>query len=68
MKKKDQVIQNREQLVNILVSKASLKQDIADDCEKVFVMLKDAIKKELLGLQEKITDKRVRLSFKEKGN
>ena len=68
MKKKDQVIQNREQLVNLLVSKASLKQDIADDCEKVFVMLKDAIKKELLGLQEKITDKRVRLSYKEKGN
>jgi hypothetical protein len=68
MKKKDQVNQNREQLVNLLLSKASLKQDIADDCEKVFVMLKDAIKKELLGLQEKITDKRVRLSYKEKGN
>jgi hypothetical protein len=44
-----------------------LKQDISNDSEKVFALLKAHIKIELAELQKSVTDKRVRLSFHEKG-
>jgi hypothetical protein len=59
--------ENRKQLLDLLTHKSSLKQDIADDCEKVFDLLKQSIKKEIEELQRTINDQRVRLSFHEKG-
>ena len=43
MKQEKAIAKNREALKQLLMDKSSLKQDIADDCEKVF----DAFKKML---------------------
>ena len=65
--KKNPIENNRAQILQVLLDKSALKQDIADDAEKVFSSLKTHIKNELIELQKKVTDKRIRLSFKEKG-
>ena len=59
--------ENRKQLLDLLLNKSALKQDIADDCEKLFEMMKTAIKKEIDELQNAVSDSRIRLSFHEKG-
>jgi hypothetical protein len=59
--------QNRHHLVDLLNEKATLKQDIADDCEHVFEELKVVINKEVEALKEKVTDERVRLSVDDRG-
>jgi hypothetical protein len=58
---------NRAQILQVLLDKSVLKQDISNDTEKVFALLKSHIKIELAELQKSVTDKRVRLSFHEKG-
>jgi hypothetical protein len=58
---------NRAQILQVLLDKSVLKQDISNDSEKVFALLKAHIKIELAELQKSVTDKRVRLSFHEKG-
>ena len=58
---------NRAQILQVLLDKSVLKQDISNDTEKVFALLKAHIKIELAELQKSVTDKRVRLSFHEKG-
>jgi len=60
--------QNRKIILDLLLNKSALKQNIADDCEQVFLSIKEAIKKEIDALQKKIKDNRIRLSYKEKGN
>lgn len=60
--------QNRKVILDLLLNKSALKQNIADDCEQVFITIKDTIKKEIDALQKKIKDQRIRLSYKEKGN
>jgi hypothetical protein len=64
---KDPLEANRTQLLKLLLDKSALKQDIADDCEKVFISFKEKIKIELDTLQKSITDPRIRLSFVDKG-
>jgi hypothetical protein len=64
---KDPLEANRAQLLKLLLDKSALKQDIADDCEKVFESFKEKIKVELETLQKSITDPRIRLSFVDKG-
>jgi hypothetical protein len=66
MKDKD-LIKNREHLTKLLLDKSALKQDISDDCEKVFSSFKNAIIKELDALKVIIKDPRIRLSFEDKG-
>jgi len=60
--------QNRKIILDLLLNKSALKQNIADDCEKVFLKIKETIKSEIDALQKKIKDQRIRLSYKEKGN
>ena len=53
MKKKpaaDPIVANRQQLIDILLHKSALKQDIADDAERVFEQLRALIDKELIAL------------------
>lgn len=50
------------------MNKSALKQNIADDCEQVFLKIKETIKTEIDALQKKVKDQRIRLSYKEKGN
>ncbi len=38
--------QNRKIILDLLLNKSALKQNIADDCEQVFLSIKEAIKKE----------------------
>jgi len=64
---KDPLEANRAQLLKLLLDKSALKQDIAEDCEKVFESFKERIKVELDTLQKSITDPRIRLSFVDKG-
>lgn len=59
---------NHKIILDLLLNKAALKQNIADDCNVLFASLKEAIKNELTLLQSKIKDKRIRLSYKEKGD
>ena len=65
--KKNPTENNRAQILQVLLDKSVLKQDISNDTEKVFALLKAHIKIELAELQKSVTDKRVRLSFHEKG-
>lgn len=66
MKEKD-INKNREHLLKLLLDKSALKQDIADDCEKVFSSFKKAIGMEIDALKLKIKDSRIRLYFEDKG-
>ena len=52
---------NRQQLIDLLMHKSALKQDIADDLEVVFDDLRKLIETEINALKEVITDERVRL-------
>jgi len=60
--------QNRLQLTQLLQNKAALKQDIAADAEAVFLNLKETIKAELQALRAIVSDERVRLHYKERGD
>lgn len=64
---KNPIEENRNFLVQLLNEKASLKQDIADDCEHVFQELKTIIKSEIEALKEKVSDDRVRLYVDDRG-
>lgn len=66
--KKDPIANNRAQILQVLLDKSALKQDIAEDVEKVFELLKAQIKLELVELQNSVSDKRIRLSYVEKGD
>ena len=68
MQKHTRMEENRKVILDLLLNKSALKQNIADDCEQVFLTIKDTIKKEIDALQKKIKDQRIRLSYKEKGN
>jgi hypothetical protein len=58
---------NRKIILDLLINKSTLKQNIAQDCEVVFKELKEVIKAEINALKEVVVDPRVRLSYKEKG-
>jgi hypothetical protein len=68
LQKHTRMEENRKVILDLLLNKSALKQNIADDCEQVFITIKDTIKKEIDALQKKIKDQRIRLSYKEKGN
>lgn len=59
---------NRQQLIDLLMHKSALKQDIADDIEVVFDDLRKLIETEINALKEVITDERVRLFIKDRGD
>lgn len=60
--------ENRKIILDLLLNKSALKQNIADDCEKVFKEFKQLITKELESLQKHVKDPRIRLSAKERGD
>jgi hypothetical protein len=59
---------NRQQLIDLLMHKSALKQDVADDLEVVFADLRKLIDLEIKALKEVITDERVRLFVKDRGD
>jgi hypothetical protein len=54
----------RKDIVEILTHKAAMKQDIADNSEIIFSLLKDVLNEELEHLKKNVDDDRVRLSCK----
>lgn len=65
---KDPIAANRQQLIDILLHKSALKQDIADDLEVVFDQLRQLIEQEFVALKKVVTDERVRLFIKDRGD
>lgn len=63
----DSLNQNREIIQRLLSSKSLLKQNLADDSEKVFNSLMLIIKKELDAIRPLIKDDRLRLSYEDRG-
>ena len=59
---------NRQQLIDLLMHKSALKQDVADDLEVVFADLRKLIDLEINALKEVIIDERVRLFVKDRGD
>ena len=57
----------RLEIIDLLLNKSALKQDIADYSEKVLSTFKEISKMELTELSKSVNDERVRLRFKEHG-
>lgn len=64
---KNIVDQNRTAILNLLESKAALKQDIYADTKKVFQDFKRIMESEVEFLKGKLTDERIRMQFIDKG-
>ena len=64
--KKDQEVR-RAKIVDLLINKAALKQDVADYSEKVMDRFKKVVEGELDTLRTFVNDKRIRLEYKNKG-
>ena len=59
--------EKREAIIDLLINKAALKQDIADYSEGVFESFKVVVEDELKELAKSIDDDRIRLSYQDKG-
>ena len=57
----------RAEIVDLLLNKSAMKQDIADYSEKVLASFKNIAKEELDVLSKSVDDERVRLRFKDNG-
>ena len=57
----------RSGIVDLLVNKAAVKQDVADYSEKVLNAFKVAVNNELTALRKQVNDQRIRLKFEDKG-
>ncbi|MDC3252904.1 hypothetical protein OAU25_01495 [Crocinitomicaceae bacterium] len=57
----------RSGIVDLLINKAAVKQDVADYAEKVLEAFRAAIENELKELRTQVNDKRIRLKFEDKG-
>jgi hypothetical protein len=57
----------RQTILNLLLNKAALKQDIYADTKRVFLDFKRVMQEEVNELKSKITDNRIRMSYEEKG-
>ncbi len=65
---KKKIEENRKAILDLLLNKAALKQDIAEDVTEVFKMFKATIKEELESLKEHVSDPRIRLFSKAIGD
>ncbi|MDX2361219.1 MAG: hypothetical protein QNK23_10460 [Crocinitomicaceae bacterium] len=59
--------ENREGIIDLLLNKSAMKQDIADYAQGVFSSFKVVVEDELNELRKSVDDTRVRLTFEEKG-
>lgn len=57
----------RDGIIDLLLNKAAMKQDIADYSEQMFAQFKTITENELAVLHESIKDERIRLNFMDKG-
>jgi hypothetical protein len=57
----------RKEIIDLLLNKAALKQDVADYAEVVFSQFKELVQEELEILSKTVDDRRVRLKFEDRG-
>ncbi len=60
-------IERRADIVDLLINKAALKQDIADYSENILMQLKEVVQHELDEIAKSINDTRIRLDYKDNG-
>ncbi len=58
---------NSQSILNLLLTKSALKQDIFQDTQKVFLDLKKVLNEEVSGLKSNIHDERIRMQYIDKG-
>jgi hypothetical protein len=58
---------NSQSILNLLLTKSALKQDIFQDTQKVFVDLKKVLSTEVEALKSQIKDERIRMQYIDKG-
>ena len=58
---------DRKSIVDLLLTKSALKQDIFQDTQKVFLDLKKVLNEEVSSLKADITDDRIRMQYIDKG-
>ncbi len=66
-KRKTKVQNQRAEIIDLLLNKAALKQDVADFSEEVLEQFKLIVKEELDTVSKSVDDTRVRLRFKDNG-
>lgn len=59
--------EKRADIIDLLINKAAMKQDIADYSEEVVASFKRIVQDEIAEIQKEVNDKRIRLRFEEKG-
>ncbi len=59
--------ERREAIIDLLLNRAALKQDVADYSEGVFESFKVVVQDEIEELRKSVDDSRIRLSFEDKG-
>jgi len=59
--------ERREAIVDLLINRAALKQDVADYSEGVFESFKVVVQDEIQELRKQVDDSRIRLSYEDKG-
>lgn len=57
----------RDKIIDLLLNKAALKQDVADYSESIMQLFKEVANEELALLRKEINDQRVRLRIEDKG-
>jgi hypothetical protein len=65
---KKKIEENRQAILDLLLNKAALKQNIAEDISDIFKQFKRVIKSEIESLKENINDPRIRLFCKDIGD
>lgn len=60
--------ENSKAILNLLLTKSALKQDISEDTQHAFKNFKEEVRKELRELKNVVEDDRIRLNFVEKSD
>lgn len=58
----------RDRIIDLLINKAALKQDVATLSENVLGMFKTSVEKELKAFRKELDDERIRLKFEDKSS
>ncbi|NRA11395.1 MAG: hypothetical protein HRT57_05505 [Crocinitomicaceae bacterium] len=58
----------RSKIIDLLINKAAVKQDVADYSEEILGQFKEAIQTEIAAFRKEVNDNRIRLKFDNKGS
>ena len=58
----------RSKIIDLLINKAAVKQDVADFSETILGKFKEAVQNEIAAFRKEVNDDRIRLKFDDKGD